>query len=126
MHVFNRQTELPLRVILAFHVFWTLSTSGTIKAAMVLNNFVLPCIVLLVLIADSSCTQLHSCPLGLYCPGGHNCKDASECVDSCYVINATHQGNGTTGRCEDGKLLQAVNYITITMMHALGHKPDTT
>ena len=76
-----------------------------------LSNFILPCTVLLMIIVNSSCTQLRSCPLGLYCPGGYNCKDSSECVDSCYVTNATHQGNGTTGRCEDGKLLQAVNCI---------------
>lgn len=68
---------------------------------MMLSNF----LVFLGLVVHSSCIDLpRSCPLGLYCPYGSDCKDSSSCVDNCYVIDTAHQGNGTTGRCEDGTL----------------------
>ena len=65
-----------------------------------MQNYLL---LLLALIAHSASIPAQDCPIGLYCPAGYTCKDSGECVDLCFVSNATHQGNGITGRCEDGK-----------------------
>ena len=60
---------------------------------------------LALLMANSSGASSRLCPLDRYCPDGYSCEDSTECVDSCYTTKSTSQGNGTTGRCEDGKYM---------------------